>query len=266
MDDDLYDFFAENPLKSELSKDRYQYLIKLFLQANPDVENCSSGDLLRWLDAKGWASNTRHLAVMAIRKYVRWKHGESHSILRVRQKRKTTKVKRCLKPAQVRTLVQSFDTSKPAGKRNLAIVCLAIDSGYRVNEIASLLAENVDFDERVCKVAVKGGEWGRGLFSEYTASTLKGWMACRKKDDPRLFQISRDGLRVTARRWGEKLGFHLTMHMFKHTGATLATRQGSPTRVLQEAYRWAKIEQAEDYTQDIEAEDFKNYFGTNILL
>lgn len=266
MDTGLDNFFAENPLRSNLSKERYTYLIKLFLQSVPDIENCSSGDLLKWLDEKGWASNTRHLAVMAIRKYVRWKYGESHSIMRVKQKRKTTKAKRSIKPAQVRALTQFFDTSKRTGKRNLAIVCLAIDTGYRVNELATLLAENVDFEERVCKVMVKGGEWGRGLFSEYTASMLVSWMPHRKPNDPRLFQISRDGLRVTVRRWGERLGFHLTPHMFKHTGATIATRQGAPTRTLQEAFRWAKIEQAEDYTDDIEADDFRPYFGTNILL
>src|SRR3990167_3997917 len=157
-------FFAENPLLPS-SREKYSYLIGLFLKEIKDPEACGPGEILRWLDATGWSSATRYVAVVAVKRYIRWLYGNKHPALCLREKRRASKPHKILKPDQLRTLVQSFDTSTSKGKRNLAIVCLAIDTGFRLAELANLRAANVDFDERIALVPVKGGEWSRGLFS-----------------------------------------------------------------------------------------------------
>ena len=257
-------FFAESDL-SKASKKKYRWILELFLE-KVDPATCTSSSVINWLDSvKTWGDSSRWVALVAVRCYLRWLDAK-HPALSVKEKRGKPKPVEPLTPAQLRALVQSFDTSKPTGKRNIAIVYLAIDTGFRVAELTNLLVKDVDFTKRIALVPVKGGEWGRGLFSMQTAYMLDAWMSCREENDPRLFQITCDGLRATVDRWGQKLGFHLHTHLFKHSGATFATRQGSPTRVLQEAFRWSRLDMAERYTDSITAEDFEPYFGTNILL
>jgi len=61
---------------------------------------------------------------------------------------------------------------------------------------------------------VKGGRWEKAFFSRYTASALEEWLNIPDPKDSRLFQVTRDGLRVIVRKWGEKIGLKLSPHDF----------------------------------------------------
>jgi integrase len=52
----------------------------------------------------------------------------------------------------------------------------------------------------------------------------------------------------------------------RRTFATIAIRNGAPTRVVQAAGRWADVAMVEHYTAAIEAEDFERYSPVESLM
>ncbi len=258
-------FFAENPVAPS-SRLLYERVLVRFFADCPDPSICTAGDVLKFLDGTKWGSSLRYTAITTIKKYLRWKHGADHPALRVRVKRTAARPGRCLNAAKAYKLLESFDLATIKGKRDLAICCLALDNGLRVAELASLKYADVDLAERKLLVVIKGGNWEEAVFSEYTTSAIMDWCVHRKPGDDRLFQVSRDGLRVIVRRWGEKLGFRLSPHDLRRTFAVLSTKAGAPSRLVQVAGRWSDLKMVEHYTQSITAEDFQEYFPTSALM
>lgn len=261
----LDSFFAENPM-APTSRDSYSYTLTRFFSFCDDPGSCESKDVIKFLDSTVWGSALRASAVAAIRKYLRWRFGDSHPALRVRVKREPSKPGRTLNGQRVKQLLQSFDREKYKGKRDYAIACLALDTGLRVNELATLKLQNVEVGERRLVVKIKGGKWKEAVFSQHTADAISEWCNNRRLGDDRLFQITRDGLRVIVRRWGEKLGFRLSPHDFRRSFATLATKAGAPSRLVQIAGRWSSIEMVELYTSSLHPTDFDDFFPIQYIM
>ena len=263
MKPNIDSFFAENPL-SPNTRILYTRAIEKFTAVyNP--RTCTPGDILKFLDSTGWGSSLRYTSSVAIKRYIRWQFGENHPALKMREKRIPAMPGRSLDAPRAVELINSFDTSKSKGIRDLAICCLALDNGLRVAELASLKYQDINLEARTLVVRIKGGKPKDATFSAYTASCIARWVGYRTADDPRLFQVTRDGLRVIVRRWGEKLGYKLSPHDLRRTFATLGSRAGAPSRLLQVAGRWSSIDMVERYTQAITADDFDAYFPVNWL-
>jgi len=188
---------------------------------------------------------------------------------------KTKKKKqRSLTWPQVEALMLACDTSSVRGKRDLAIVCLLLDSGLRESEVCRLTVADVSMEERRLTVQIKGGNDGDGIFSRDTQAALSAWLAMRSHyAAPGVSNffvsiggtlpgtaITPSGLRVIFRRLGKAAGFDkLSPHDLRRSFATLSSKLGAPTRVLQVAGRWENIEMVVHYTRDLEADDFAKY-------
>ena len=250
-------FFAEKGF-SLRTEEQYRAILKAFLE-KIDIESCTATDLLDFLRSTGWGNSRQYVACGIIRQYFKWKFGE-HPLLRVRVRREKAKPGRTLNEDQIRTLLGSFDLTTPKGRRDFAIASLALDTGLRVNEIVSIKMSDLNIESREILVKVKGGRWERTFFSPLTKDALKNWIELRNPNDERLFQVTRDGLRVIVRRWGEKIGIKLSPHDFRRTFAVMAIKAGAPTRLVQIAGRWSDIRMVEYYTRTIEAIDLGPYF------
>jgi len=261
----LDDFFAENPC-SQSTRETYSYALVRFDAFCADSSTCTPNDILKFFKLTGWGSSLRYTAATAIKKYIRWKHGSAHPALRLRVQRDPAKPGRVLNKVRAETLLSSFNLATLKGKRDYAIACLALDTGLRVNELATLKFADVDVSQRTLKVKIKGGEWGDAVFSVDTRSAIADWCNYRRMGDERLFQVTRDGLRVIVRRWGEKLGFRLSPHDLRRSFATLSTKAGAPSRLVQVAGRWSSIVMVELYTQSIEPSDFDEFFPVHRLV
>lgn len=255
----LDDFFAENDCAAS-TRVTYTHALERFAAAIADPSTCTPTQILKFFSLTKWGSSLRYTASMAIKKYLRWKYGAHHPALKLKVKKQKSKPGRVLTLEQVYQLLDSFDLSTNKGKRDYAITCLALDTGLRVNELATLKFADVNLATRKLKVQIKGGEWGDGIFSTDTRAAIADWCNYRRMGDDHLFQVSRDGLRVIVRRWGEKLGWRISPHDLRRTFATLATRCGAPSRLVQKAGRWSGIEMVELYTSSIEASDFDPFF------
>lgn len=235
----------------------------------------------RFLDEHStWGESTRRLAACAARAFYRYIYGATHPMLGYKLRRVKTKPQRTLSIKKIVQLLSVIDTSTQSGARDLAIMYLMLDTGLRESEVCNLETHYLDLEARTVHVIVKGGNWGKAVFSETTAKHLETWLTVRKtiidtakyRPSPRLFISLRTGqkllpagLRDMFERLSKKVGFRVSPHDLRRTFATLATRAGAPTRVLMAGGRWSNIATLERYTAAIEPEDFENYFPTKLL-
>lgn len=258
-------FFAEHPVSAS-TRETYTYALRRFSECVANPETCTPVEILKMFKTLGWGSSLQYTASVAIKKYLRWRYGAAHPALLLKVKREKAKPGRHLAVDQATALLDHFDLSKIKGKRDYATACLALDTGLRVAELASLKMADIDFAARTLKVRVKGGSWADAVFSEHTRAALVDWCNHRRLGDDRLFQVSRDGLRVIVRRWGEKLGIRLSPHDLRRSFAHISSKSGAPSRLVQVAGRWSSIEMVERYTQGIEPADFENYFPVSRIV
>jgi integrase/recombinase XerD len=235
--------------------------------------------LVDWLDEHpDWSESTRHTAVASARSFYRWKFGDHHDILNVRVKRHKTKAQRVLDMDMIDKLTATFNTRKPKGVRDLAMVTLMLDSGLREAEVTGLLLKDLSVAKRKCWVVIKGGDYAEAAYYDYTASCIDAWLAVR----PRIAQetaktlfvaiggfypgepLTPDGLRGVFRHFGENAGIGpISPHDLRRTFATLAHQNGAPTRIVQVAGRWADIRQVQRYTEALNPSDLAPYSPVN---
>jgi site-specific recombinase XerD len=165
--------------------------------------------------------------------------------------------------------------------RDRAAICFLIESPTRLNEINSLRAQDIMFDENQrgipdvsTEVMGKGGKPRQIYFGKRTSSVLIEYLGERKK----WARINTDALWVSAHsvkggrmsnRWlwsmlsklGQSIrtpehrdGITLHPHMFRHRYALEWLRRGDPEYLLKEYAGWSeKI--PDTYTKQIKAED-----------
>jgi integrase len=152
--------------------------------------------------------------------------------------------------AQAQVLKEQPDT--PQGRRDALLMCLLLDHGLRVGEVAALQIEHLNtgegmlvfYREKVDKVQTH----------RLTADTLRAALAYLQHDAPPVGPLlmgstQRGGLEGTmgvrsisqrVRALGERAGLAgLSPHDCRHYWATTATRNGTDIRALQEAGGWS---------------------------
>jgi site-specific recombinase XerC len=271
--EDIENFFVENTFSVE-TEARYRRALGDILAVVDGLEQLTAAELKAYLFGRGWGSSTRWVNCAAVRKYLRWRYGDDHPALKLKIRRDETAPQRSLDADQALALLASFDLLTVRGVRDLAICSLMLDSGLRVSEVCSLDVARLYVDKGSIDVRVKGGRWRAALFSENTGFYLGHWVAiragCRGAEGPALFlgigglkpgsRMTRGGLALTVRRWGERIGIRLSPHDLRRTFAVLSTEAGAPSRVLQLAGRWANITMVERYTRNVSQRAFAPYF------
>jgi integrase/recombinase XerD len=228
-----------------------------------------------------WSDSTRHSAACAFKSFYRYQHGAFHPSQQVHIRRKEPGPQRSLTAEQAGQLLTSLDTTSATGIRNLAIVTLMLDTGLRAAEVCRLEIDRVNLVTCHLDVVIKGGEWGEGIFSEYTASCLAGWLSARTifakpgvntvfvgiKGTKPGYPLCGGGLRTVFRKMGARAGLGLiSPHDLRRSMATLAIENGAPSRTVQKAGRWSNIEMVEHYTRTLDAKTFKKFFPVARIL
>jgi site-specific recombinase XerD len=286
-----------NWLRMKVSADtvrQYAYCVKQLEKIAPDrpPAEWTTAQLLEYLASRSKVSGTkrsdpgmgeamRKQAVSAFRSFF----GYTCPALTVAKDLPMPKVhrrkQRTLTPENALKLLASCDTASPIGTRNLAIMTVMLDSGLRASEVCRLRIPKMDFEKRRFVVVVKGGDEDIGVFSKTTSAHIERWLSVRERyarpDVDTLFvsirggtkgaPLTSNGLRVLFRKIGQRAGIGaFSPHDLRRTFATIAIRNGAPTRVVQAAGRWGDLGLVERYTQDIQAEDFERYSPVESLL
>lgn len=251
---------------AKMTKDSYRRVLISLISLDKDLAKIEAAELIRFVSKEQWGANTRHTALCACRKYLRWKYGAGHPALSAQLKLPKPKTQRVLSIEMATKLLAMFDRSTPKGARDLALAALALDSGLRVSELARLTIQDTNLQTRRLQVIVKGGQWGTAIFSEQTTQYISDWLVFRKSSRSNLFvntrtgePLTREGIKVIVRNWGLSLGIKLSPHDFRRSFATLSTIFGAPSRIVQEAGRWSSIDMVEHYTRNLDADKITPY-------
>ena len=274
MDTSIENFLSSHPF-AETTKAKYASIL-INLEGLP-LSDWQSADLLNYLKSKiTWGNSTQCLALHTIKKYLRWKYGNTHPALNTRLKKIAPRRQRTLSMDQARDLLAMFNPHTPKGARDLAIAALALDTGLRCSELCRLTPKDFDLDNRTLSVIVKGGQWANAVYSPATANCIYKWLAFRDPKYKTIFyslhfsckghELKREGMNTIMRYWGKSLGFKISPHDLRRSFATLTTILGAPSRVVQVAGRWSQIQMVELYTRDIDQSLITPFLPTASLI
>ena len=260
--EDVERFLASHPY-SPATRDTYRRALSVLVDL-PDLAELDAAGLVDWIGKhSAWGNSQQYVALCACRKFLGWVYGPTHPALTARIKRVKPRRQRTLTATRALDLLASFDPRTPKGARDLAIAALALDTGLRCSELCRLRLADTDLSSRTLQVIVKGGQWGVGIFSPETAQYLREWLAVRKAlpGVDTVFvsvwhgtALTREGLQTIVKKWGVAIGLKLSPHDLRRSFATLSTIFGAPSRIVQEAGRWANITMVEHYTQSLDPE------------
>lgn len=166
-------------------------------------------------------------------------------------------------PEQAAALKDQPDT--PQGRRDTLMMCLLLDHGLRVGEVAALAVKDFDLAEgtlRFYRPKVSKEQVHR--LSEATRAALQacldagelvqnGLLLRRSKKNEELAEAGMSERAITGRVGflGEKLGlFELSAHDCRHYWATSAARHGTDPFALQEAGGWSSLAMPRKYIED----------------
>ena len=168
-----------------------------------------------------------------------------------------------LTPEQATMLKQQPDT--PQGRRDAFLMCLLLDHGLRVGEVAGLSVSDFNIPEE--QLRFFRPKVNKEQVHHLTRDTLAAIKACQAHGDLlaqglvlrrslRNEELGASGMTeraITARVGflGEKLGIaRLSAHDCRHFWATSAARHGTDPFVLQEAGGWSSLTMPRRYVDD----------------
>lgn len=152
----------------------------------------------------------------------------------------------------------------PQGRRDSLMMCLLLDHGLRVGELAALKVENIDIIRGIMRFfRPKVGKEQTHKLSNDTIKAIQlyidffdippsGPLLRRSKKDSSLTEAGMTERAITQRVncLGKKLGISgLSAHDCRHYWATTAARHGTDPFSLQEAGGWASLAMPRRYVQ-----------------
>ncbi len=167
-----------------------------------------------------------------------------------------------LSAAEIDSLIDAIDLSKPQGERNRAILETLYGCGLRVSELISLKLSDLFFDEGFVKVTGKGD---KQRFVPISPTTIKfitiykdqirGHQQIQKSQEDTLFLnrrgagLSRAMIFTIIKDLCEKIGLQKTVspHTFRHSFATHLLENGADLRAIQQMLGHESITTTEIY-------------------
>jgi len=153
----------------------------------------------------------------------------------------------------------------PQGRRDALLMCLLLDHGLRVGEVAALSVENLDLEAGMLRFY--RSKVGKEQVHRLSPDALKAATAyanygdlprsgsllrrSRKNDHLGMPGMTERGITLRVRVLGERVGLvGLSAHDCRHFWATSAARNGTDPFSLQEAGGWSSLAMPRRYVED----------------
>jgi integrase len=165
-----------------------------------------------------------------------YRHAEGKRI--DRQRERTRKGSKKGTPTSIST-AQVAQLKAQADPRDRLLMCLLLDHGLRIGEVAALLVEHFDLDRGVLTFyRSKVDKTQKHRLSKDTHAAAIDYLASLDAGG-RIFPVVDRTLRTGVGELGQACGLdHLSPHDCRHAWATAATRNGTPIKALQDAGGW----------------------------
>lgn len=222
----------------------------------PDLSAPVIVEFLMYLEeCRGNKPRSRNARLAAIRSFFRYvaleepaHAGLAQRILAIPTKRWHRRLVSFLSQPETKALLNAPDRQTAAGRRDYALLYLAIQTGLRVSELTGLKCKDIRFDNRAYLFCHGKGRKERCLpLTRYTAKIMRAWLQERggKADAPlftnvRGMALSRDGISyilskhvtVAARRCPTLLTKRVSPHVLRHTAAVNLLQAGVDRAVI----------------------------------
>lgn len=165
-----------------------------------------------------------------------YRHAEGRRIDRRREQSRRSGAKKA-EPVSISTAQAAALKTQP-DPRDRLLMCLLLDHGLRVGEVAALLVEHIDLDRGVLTFyRSKVDKTQKHRLSKDTHAAAEDYLAHMAAG--RIFPVVDRTLRTRVGQLGAAVGLdHLSPHDCRHYWATAATRAGTPIKALQDAGGW----------------------------
>lgn len=181
-----------------------------------------------------------------VRAFVRWLQEEELLDRRVKVSMPQVPYRRreALSEAQVTRLwheCRYLNGTGPQVARNRALIAFFLDTCVRVAEAADLEDVDLFLDQGYALVVGKGDRQRVVAFTDITAGLLRTWIAerdahpieVRGRGRGKTFELAREGMQQLLRKMSKDVGFTISPHLLRHTGASMLLRRGMPVTALQ---------------------------------
>ena len=202
---------------------------------------------------------TLHAYARTLKTFLRWLHRDGYVSEELHRRVEMPKVPKyedvavdVLSDQEIAQLLDQLDPSTDTGARNRAIVCLMLESGLRLAEVAGLTVDDVHLKEMYVKVHGKGDKEAYVPIGPTTQKALARYAThFRVPADPRtkalFLNIFGEPLGIEAIksyfvRLAKQTGIRrLHPHLLRHTAATRLLANGADLHTVQRLLRHSDI-------------------------
>ena len=143
---------------------------------------------------------------------------------------------------QLKILVQHAPTD-----RDKVVLNLLWYSGMRLSEVASVKAENFNWDEGTVIVLGKGNRYRKALAGN---GLVKEWFSTHND-----LEVTRDGISTMLKRLGKTTGIHCNAHSFRRGFCVHNVKSGLSNKVIQSLGGWETPNMVSHYAQSLTFEE-----------
>ena len=243
----------------------YLYRLKYFLLWLPvPVEEATPAYVKRYLDLlleKKLAAKTINDRLAAIRSFYRYLREEEN--LDIHNPAVSGMALRMAKPLPRNIRQSDLDLffSVITKKRDRAMFMLMLRCGLRVEEVANLSLDDIDY--QYSQIVVRGGKGGKDrttYFNSDAGSALAAYLRVRPPTrELKIFLVEKGaykgkplsvrGIQKRMEYYAKKSNIQVTCHQLRHTMATQLLNNGADIVAIQELLGHSKIEQTMRYSK-----------------
>ena len=229
-------------------------IVKLLKGLSKNIKEICTNDIRCYLAEIQEKNNLSKVTIDNLRRifssFFSWLEDEDYiaksPVRRIHKVRTDTLVKEVLSDENIETLRDSCDEP-----RDLAMIDLLLSTGVRVGELVKMNRDDIDFQERQCKVFGKGNKEREVYFNARTKIHLQRYLESRTDDNPALFvtlskphtRLTISGVEVRLRKMGKVVHIDkVHPHKFRRTLATMAIDRGMPIEQVQKLLGHVRID------------------------
>lgn len=218
------------------------------------IKEICTNDIRRYLAEIQEENNLSKVTIDNLRRifssFFSWLEDEDYiaksPVRRIHKVRTDTLVKEVLSDENIETLRDSCNEP-----RDLAMIDLLLSTGVRVGELVKMNRDDIDFQERQCKVFGKGNKEREVYFNARTKIHLQRYLESRTDDNPALFvslakphtRLTISGVEMRLRKLGKEAHIYkVHPHKFRRTLATMAIDRGMPIEQVQKLLGHVRID------------------------
>lgn len=229
-------------------------IVKLLKGLSKNIKEICTNDIRCYLAEIQEKNNLSKVTIDNLRRifssFFSWLEDEDYiaksPVRRIHKVRTDTLVKEVLSDENIETLRDSCDEP-----RDLAMIDLLLSTGVRVGELVKMNRDDIDFQERQCKVFGKGNKEREVYFNARTKIHLQRYLESRTDDNPALFvtlskphtRLTISGVEMRLRKLGKEAHLYkVHPHKFRRTLATMAIDRGMPIEQVQKLLGHVRID------------------------